>query len=147
MTDRSFTTAITVPQGPAAVFAAIQNMGAWWAEIDGAADNVGDTFTHRYKDAHRCKLVVKEMVTNEKIVWSVVEHYFSFTENKAPWLGTTLVFDIAGDGDQTQLTFTHVGLVPEEACYHGCASGWTRIIQGALKDVITAGGRNDVASA
>jgi hypothetical protein len=67
MTGQSFTTTITVPQLPAAVFVAIQNPSLWWAEIDGRAEKVGDIFTHRFKDAHRCKAVVEEMVDRDAL--------------------------------------------------------------------------------
>jgi hypothetical protein len=146
MTDQSFTTTITVPQSPATVFAAIQNPSLWWTQIDGRAEKVGDIFTHRFGDAHRCKAVVEETIADRKIVWGVLEHYLSFTENKAPWLGTKMVFDIVRKGDQTELTFTHVGLVPEEACYEDCSNGWTSVIHEDLGGVITGGDSSEQLS-
>ncbi len=45
----------------------------------------------------------------------------------------------ARKGDQTELRFTHVGLRPERECYGACSNGWTSLINGNLRSLITAG--------
>ena len=149
MSDRNFTTTIAVDQSPSDVFAAICNVRAWWSqEIVGRAERVGDAFKHHFRDLHRCEIAVKELVSNEKVVWTVLENYFSFTEDTAEWKGTDIVFEIARSGDQTALTFTHLGLVPACQCYVACTDGWTFYIHDSLRELITTGrGRPNVGEA
>ena len=52
---------------------------------------------------------------------------------------TRIVFEIARKGDETEITFTHVGLVPRFECYEACTDGWRTYINGSLKDLITTG--------
>jgi hypothetical protein len=91
---------------------------------------------------------VTEVVAGEKVVWTVIKNYFSFTEDKAEWTGTDIVFEIARSGDETVVTFSHVGLVPEYECYNACSDGWRTYINGSLHDLITTGrGRPNVGEA
>lgn len=41
--------------------------------------------------------------------------------------------------NQTEVHFTHVGLVPTIACYGGCSGAWERLIQESLFSLITTG--------
>ncbi len=140
MKGHNFTTRITVNQSPAEVFAAIQNVRRWWSsDIEGNADSAGDIFKHRYADVHRCEVVVKELVPGRKVVWTVLDNYFSFVDDQSEWKDTDIVFEIARTGDRTELTFTHVGLVPTCRCYGICADGWQGLIKGDLHDLIALG--------
>jgi hypothetical protein len=149
MTDRNYTTTITVTQNPADVFAAINNVCGWWSEeIEGRADKIGETFEHRFKNLHRCEIAVTDLVPGEKVVWTVLDNYFSFTEDKNEWKGTDIVFEIARRGDKTEVKFTHVGLVPQYECYGVCTDGWRTLINGSLYDLITtAQGQPNVGEA
>ena len=42
-------------------------------------------------------------------------------------------------GDETEVRFTHVGLVPDDQCYDACSDGWGTYINGSLKDLIVVG--------
>jgi uncharacterized protein YndB with AHSA1/START domain len=135
-------TTITVPQQPAAVFAAINDVRRWWSEgIQGRAGAVGDRFTHRVLDLHRCELQVEELIPGERVVWTVVDNHFNFTKDKTEWKGTHIVFEIARRGDRTELRFTHVGLVPDYECYEVCKDGWGTYIE-SLRSLITTGKGN-----
>jgi hypothetical protein len=143
MTDRSYTTTFSVDQTPKEVFAAINNVRGWWSqEIDGPTDKAGETFKYHFQDLHRCEVRVDELVPGKKVAWTFVESHFSFTKDAEEWKGTRIVFDIAQKGDKTELTFTHVGLVPEFECYGACSDGWRTYINGSLKDLITTGRGN-----
>lgn len=48
-------------------------------------------------------------------------------------------FDISTHEDTTQVTFTHIGLVPEVECYDMCIKGWDQYIKGSLFKLITEG--------
>ena len=140
MNHPNFTTTILVDQTPEQAFAAINNVRGWWSEeIDGRTDQVGAVFKYHFRDLHRCQIQIKEMVQNEKVVWHVLDNYFSFTEDKSEWNGSDLVFEIARRGDKTEVKFTHVGLVPEYECYRACSDGWRTYINDSLKSLIATG--------
>ena len=140
MKNRDFTTKILLQEPPRKVFAAIKNVADWWSgEFTGSADRVGDEFTYRYKDFHVSRQRVTELVENRKIVWRVVDSSLNFVAHKNEWNGTDITFEIARKGDQTELRFTHVGLGPEHECYGACSNGWTSLISGNLRSLITAG--------
>jgi len=145
----SYTTSITLDQSPATVFAAICNVRGWWSEeIVGRADEVGATFKHHFRDLHRCTIEVKQLIPGEKVVWTVVENFFSFTEDPTEWTGTDIVFEISHEDEKTVLNFTHVNLVPECQCYVACSDGWQFYIQDSLRDLIATGrGRPNVGEA
>ena len=145
----SFTTAFTVDQTPDAAFAAITNVRGWWSEeIIGPTDKAGEAFDYRYRDLHRCKIKVTELIPGKKVAWRVLENYFSFTEDKTEWTGTDILFDIAEKDGKTEIRFTHQGLVPDYECYDACSDGWSTYINGSLHDLITTGkGRPNVGEA
>ena len=140
MTDESFTVAFTVDQSPDDVFAAINNVRGWWTgEIDGDTDRIGDEFTYRYEDIHRSTQKITELVPGKRVVWHVTDAYLNFVKDTDEWVGTDIVFDITGQGDQTELRFTHVGLVPDVECYDQCTPAWGLYITGSLRDLIATG--------
>jgi hypothetical protein len=59
-----------------------------------------------------------------------------FVEDKSEWNGTKLTFDIARRGEQTEVRFTHVGLLPEGECYDSCSSAWRFYINTSLRERI-----------
>lgn len=88
---------------------------------------------------HRCKIRVTELVPGQKVSWVVVDNYFSFTEDKTEWTGTTISFDISEQDGKTRLHFTHVGLTPEYECFAACSEGWGNYINSSLRNLITTG--------
>ena len=118
MNDQNFTTTFTVDQSPEEAFAAINNVRGWWSEeIEGSTNKLNDKFTYHYKDIHYCKMKLTEVIPDEKVVWLVMDNYFNFTKDKSEWKGTKIRFEISKRDNQTQLRFTHSGLVPEYECY------------------------------
>jgi hypothetical protein len=71
----------------------------------------------------------------------VVENYFDFTEDKTEWTNTTINFDISEKDGQTEIRFTHQGLVPEYECFDVCSTSWDSYINGSLRTLITTGGQ------
>jgi hypothetical protein len=136
----AFTTTFTVDQTPGDAFAAISNPREWWSEeIAGNTDTLDGEFTYRYNDAHHCTMRVVEAVPGRKLVWLVVDNYFSFTEDKSEWKGTEIVFDISRKDDKTDVRFTHRGLVREYECFDVCSNAWGSYINGSLRSLITTG--------
>ena len=118
MNNQDFTTTILVDQSPKEVFNAINNVRGWWSEeIEGSTEKLNDEFIYHYQDVHRCKMKIIEPIPGKKVVWHVLDNYFSFTKDKSEWIGTKIIFEITEQGNKTQLRFTHEGLVPEYECY------------------------------
>lgn len=140
MNSQSFTTTIVVNNSPSEVFNAITNVRGWWSEeIEGSTNKLNDEWAYHYQDVHRSKMKIVELIPDKKVVWLVMDNYFSFTKDKNEWNGNKLVFEITEKGNQTQLQFTQVGLVPEYECYDICQNAWTTYIQKSLYSLITTG--------
>jgi len=140
MSDKNYKVSFTVDQTPEEVFAAVTNPRAWWSQsIDGPTDKEGAIFYYHFQDIHRATIKVSELVPGKRVVWHVLQNYFNFVQDNTEWTGTDIVFDIAKKGDQTEFTFTHIGLVPEYECYKVCTDGWGNYIKGSLRDLITTG--------
>ena len=139
MADQNYTTTITVDQTPEEAFAAINNVRGWWSQnVVGDTDKLGVYYYH-YQDIHRATFQITELAAGKKVVWRVLQNYFSFVEDKTEWTDTDIIFEIARKGDKTEVRFTHVGLVPSYECYNVCQDAWSTYIKHSLFDLITKG--------
>lgn len=140
MTTSDFTTTILVDQTPNEVFNAVNNVRGWWSErIDGGTTELNDEFTYQRWELHKCTMKLTEVIPGKKVVWKVLDNYFSFTEDKTEWIDTDISFDIAEKDGKTELKFTHWGLVPAYECYDVCFDAWSSYIKGSLQNLITTG--------
>ena len=140
MSNQSYTTTFTVDQTPEEVFAAINNVHGWWTgEVEGSTDKLGDEFSYRHPDIHYSKQRLTESVPGKKVVWLVVDAQLDFVQDKGEWKGTEIIFDIAEKGDQTEVRFTHKGLVPDYQCFDACSNAWGMYINSSLRNLITGG--------
>ena len=78
----------------------------------GRTDKLGAEFTYRYKDVHRSKQKITELIPGKKVVWHVRIDELGFVKDKTEWNGTDIVFEITRKDGKTEIRFTHVGLVP-----------------------------------
>ena len=142
MNEQNYTTTILVDQTPAEVFAAIKDARTWWTGdpgVTGSTDKLGDVFTYRYGDVHRSTHKITKLVPNKKIVWHTVDSQLNFVPDQSEWTGTDIVFEITKQGDQTEVRFTHVGLVPAIQCYGDCSGAWGYNINECLRGLIATG--------
>lgn len=131
---QDFTATITVDRSPIEVFNAIIDIRSWWhGDIEGDSRRLGDSFTYRYADLHRSTQVVTEFTPGHRVVWHVTDAEMTFIADRGEWTGTDIIFDITRKGDQTELRFTHKGLVPSVECFTDCSSAWSGYITGSLK--------------
>lgn len=143
MKTKDFTTTILVDQTPEEVFNAITNVHGWWSEtIERSSEKLGDEFTYRHKDMHFSRQRVTDFVAGEKLSWLVTESSLNFLRNKNEWTGTTISFEIFRRGQQTQVCFTHLGLLPEAECFDACSNGWNHYLHNSLFNLITTGKGN-----
>jgi Activator of Hsp90 ATPase homolog 1-like protein len=140
MTPSHFSTSILVEKSPEQAFAAINDVRAWWSgEIEGKTNVVGSEFTYRYKTLHKSTQKLTELIPGKRVVWHVTESHLGFVDNVHEWTGTEIVFDIEKRGDQTEVRFTHVGLVPAFECYGDCSGAWTFYVNDSLRALIETG--------
>jgi len=140
MKSKNFTTTFLVGQTPAEIFNSINNVRGWWSEeIEGSTSHLNDEFTYHYEDVHSCKMKLIEVVPFKKVVWLVLDNYFSFTSGKSEWIGNKIIFEIEAKGNKTQIRFTQEGLVPEYECFDVCEKAWTDYLQNSLKNLIISG--------
>ena len=140
MATLDFTTTILVDQTPEQAFNAINNVRGWWSEeIEGRTDKLNEEFDYQYEDLHKCRIKIIELAPAKKVVWLVLDNYFSFTKDKSEWKDTKIIFEIAQKDNKTGIRFTHQGLVPEYECFEACRDGWTTYIQTSLRNLISTG--------
>jgi hypothetical protein len=140
MNDQGFSTTFMVDQTPEEVFAAITDVRGWWSgEIEGDTDKLGAEFTYRYEHVHYSKQKITELIPGSRVVWLVLDARLNFTQDKAEWKGTEITFEISRKADETEVRFTHVGLIPEIECFDSCSNAWGFYINGSLRSLITAG--------
>ncbi|MHA4894607.1 SRPBCC family protein [Pedobacter sp. PWIIR3] len=143
MKAQDYTTSFLVAQSPEQVFNAVNNVRGWWSEqIEGRTDALNEVFDYHYQDVHISKMKIIEFVPNKKVVWLVENNYFNFIKDQSEWKNTKISFEISKKGDQTELVFTHIGLVPSYECYNICSDAWGNYVRGSLKDLIEKGKGN-----
>ena len=140
MSPANFTTTLVIDQTPEDVFEMINQVDRWWTEnLVGNSHQLNDEFTVVFSDIHVSTQKVVALIPGQKIVWQVTDSSLSHFADKQEWTGTTIHFDITSTGDETQLRFTHVGLIPTVECYQACTKGWTYYIDGSLFNLFSAG--------
>lgn len=140
MNNQDFTTTIVVNSTPEAAYQAINNVRGWWlGQIEGPTDQLNDEFSYRNHGIHYSKHRVTELVPGKKVAWLTTDSSLEFVEDKNEWTGTSITFDIADAGNQTEIRFTHHGLVPGCPCFGACSGGWTHFINGSLQSFIDTG--------
>lgn len=140
MKDQDLTVTIAVDKSPKEAFNAINNVRGWWSEeVKGGTEKLNDEFTYKARDLHRCTMKLIEVIPNQKVVWLVLDNYFSFTKDQTEWIGTKVIFEISEKDGKTQIRFTHQGLIPQHECYKVCSDAWTGYITGSLYNLITTG--------
>jgi hypothetical protein len=77
---------------------------------------------------HKQKII--EFLPNERVVWHINEAFLNFTQEPGEWVGTDVTFEITPKGGETEMRFTHRGLVPELECFEACSITWGFYVTG-----------------
>lgn len=137
MGNQNYQSNITVQNTPAQALDKISRISEWWAsDFTGKSQNLNDKFTMRFGDTF-VDFKVIEFIPNKKIVWQVIDCNLSWISNKKEWKDTKIVWDISTKKNETQIDFTHMGLVPEIECYNDCKIGWNKYIKESLFKFLT----------
>ncbi len=135
MANQNFQFCITTSKSTSEVFVHLINPKNWWVglfgeTIEGKSDDINDEFSFRAGDGvHFSNQKLIEIVADKKIVWLVTESNLSFLKNTNEWAGTKICFDIEKIDNETKITFTHEGLIPQIECYGGCSNAWTQYLE------------------
>ncbi len=143
MGNKDFNITFWVDQTPEEVFNAVNNVRGWWSDsLEDNSEVLNDEFSYTHEPFHYSKHRLIEVIPNERVVWLTIESNLTFVEKKEKWNDTKVVFQISKIDNKTQLSITHLGLVPELQCFEGCSKGWTYYLQNSLLPFITTGKGN-----
>ncbi len=139
MKKHDYNATITVNSTAKKAFEKIAQVGDWWAkDFKGNAEKLNDTFIIRFGDTF-VDFKITEVIPDAKIVWYVTDSSLPWLSDKTEWKNTEVVFEISSKNNQTNINFTHVGLVPGIECYERCEKGWTRFVTISLPKFINEG--------
>lgn len=140
MSAESFTATFLVDRNPTEVFDAITDVRRWWSgTVEGTTDSLGAQFVYRHEDLHYSKQQITKLQPGETVTWLVVDSSLTFTSDPHEWTGTEIEFEISPREGQTEVRFTHKGLVPALECYKDCSSAWSYYLNDSLRPLITKG--------
>lgn len=140
MKNQDYSVAISTDASAHEVFKCINSVSAWWTEnLEGHSVQLNDEFTVRFGEVHVSTQKLVEVIPDKKVVWLVTYSNLNFIEDRSEWTGTKISFEISVKGGETQVLFTHHGLVPEVECYDACSNAWGPYIQQSLLSLINSG--------
>jgi hypothetical protein len=139
MKNKNFHRTITVNASPADTMKKISEVNGWWAKnFTGKAEKLNDKFSVHFGKTF-VDFQISELIPNKKVVWKVTDCNLHWINNKKEWNGTEVVFEITEKKNETQVDFTHIGLVPGVECYDNCETGWTGHVTLSLARFINEG--------
>ena len=140
MENQNYNAILTVSQPANEVFKSINSVSKWWMEnLEGDSENLNGVFTVDFGDNNFVTHKLIEAIPNKKVVWLVTDCYLSWFQDKTEWTNTKMSFEISTKGNSTEISFTHIGLIPEVECYDMCVKGWDQYVKGSLFKLITGG--------
>ncbi len=140
MENQNYNATIMVNQPANEVFKSINSVSKWWVEnLEGDSHKLNDVFKIDFTGNNFVTHKIIEFVPNKKVVWLVTDCYLGWLKDKTEWTNTKMSFEISTKNNSTEISFTHIGLVPEVECYEMCIKGWNQYVKGSLFKLITEG--------
>lgn len=137
MKQQNYHCTITAKISIKEAFEKINRISAWWTKgFTGRSQKLGDTFTVRFGDTF-VDFEITEVIPDEKIVWQVVNSNLHWVKDKKEWNNTKVVWELLSQNGTTQVSMTHVGLVPGIECYANCKAGWNFYVGESLLKLLT----------
>lgn len=142
-TEKNYTQTIPLKNAlPQKVFSALTvGIPNWWTEMfEGNSEMENSVFTIRFGEQVFKTMRVETLVTDEKVVWEVMDALIDFPElnNKYEWIGTRIEWKIIRRENDVELQLIHFGLTPEIECFTMCEAGWRSFTQ-SLSNYIQTG--------
>lgn len=149
MKPQDYTKSFIVNATPHETFTAINNVTGWWTDnFEGSSQNLHDEFTVRFfDDIHVSTQKLIEVIPDKKVVWLVTDSTLNFIADKHEWTGTKITFEIFEHNHQTEVRFTHLGLIPQVECFKDCSKAWGEYLQESLVSLINTGKGNPTLKA
>jgi len=139
MANKSFHTIIKVNASAEEALKKINQVNQWWAKkVKGSSAYLDDKFKVDFGSTW-VDFQITEIIPNKKVVWKVLDCNLEWIKNKKEWNDTNVVFEISKNKNETQIEFTHVGLIPSFECYEDCKVGWTEHVTESLVMFINEG--------
>ena len=140
MNKKDYNATITANIPAKKAFKYINRVSEWWSEnLKGRSENLNDIFTVHFEFGDTFTIKIIEVVTDKKIVWLVTDCDLTWVNDRKEWKSTKMYFEISTENNSANISFTHVGLVPQIECYDGCVKGWDQYIKGSLFKLLTEG--------
>ena len=139
MKKQDYSVSIIVNATPEQAFKSINSVSDWWTiAFEGQSEKLNDVFTVRFGETF-ITIQLVEFVPNRKIGWQVIDCYKHWLKDKKEWQDTTMSWEISAEKNGTQISFTHIGLVPGIECYNGCEKAWDFYVKESLFQLLTEG--------
>src|SRR5450432_3162305 len=139
MKKQDYKASITVNATAQEVFKSINSVSDWWTtSFEGHSKKLNDVFTVRFGETFITVKIV-ELIPYRKIIWQVIDCYKHWLKNKKEWKDTKMSWEISAEKNATQISFTHIGLVPGIECYNGCEKAWNFYVKESLFKLLTEG--------
>ena len=140
MKKNNFTSSITAKISANEAIKKISHVPEWWGiTFTGNSEKQNDKFTVKMGGDSFFDLTVAELLPGKRVIWLVTDCHMPWFTDKKEWANTKLIFDLAENDGETEMTFTHEGLTPDVECYKDCENGWTHWIQTSLFSYLTNG--------
>jgi uncharacterized protein YndB with AHSA1/START domain len=112
---------------PSEVFKAVgtrDGVANWWTSDVEGESHVGKTLSFYFGRPERVAVMeVTTLSEPERVEWRCVG-------GPDEWKDTTLTFDVAPNGDETALVFTHAGWREPVEFMHHCSTKWAYFLLG-----------------
>jgi uncharacterized protein YndB with AHSA1/START domain/DNA-binding transcriptional ArsR family regulator len=119
-----------------AALTTLDGLEGWWTPEVTGSPAAGGELTFTFDDRRQDISMRVERADSGSVVWTCLG-YPKFPE----WAGTTLAFELRGEGDTTHLEFHHFGLTPTCDCYGLCSRGWDHYLA-SIKAYVETGTGN-----
>jgi hypothetical protein len=139
MEQQNYTCSIAANITAKEAFDKISHVSEWWiSNVEGTSQKLNDVFTVSLGTTW-VRFEITEVVGDEKVVWQVTGCNLPWLNDKTEWKHTRIVWEVSATKSATQISFAHIGLVPDLECYNQCEKSWSSYIKESLFKFITQG--------